>query len=171
MGAAAAATMAPMPNRRPPADETPSGGMAEAALKHLIGYQIAQAAVSTTAVFEEAVGGPHELRPVEFTLLQLIAENPGSAPVQLAKALAVTKPNITMWVDRLVARGLVRREPSPTDRRAQQLWTTPEGAQLAAAATEKLLAGEARALSARLSPAERALLAELLHKVACCRGR
>lgn len=152
---------------RASADETPSGRMAEAGLKHVIGYQLAQAAVATTVVFNGEVGTPHELRPVEYTVLQLIAENPGSSPVKLAKALAVTKPNITMWVDRLVSRGLVERTPSATDKRAQELRTTPAGARLAATATAHLIAGERRLLTL-LSDAERALLAELLHKVACC---
>ena len=155
---------------RIPRDETPSGHMAEAGLRHLIGYQLAQATVSTTAVFNAEVGSPHELRPVEYTMLQLIAENPGSSPVKLAKALAVTKPNITMWVDRLVLRGLVERTPSATDKRAQELRTTQQGATLASRATTLLLAGERKAL-ALLSEAERALLAELLHKVACSVAR
>lgn len=159
----------PLKTRHSP-DETPSGHMAEAGLKHLIGYQLAQATVATTVVFNAEVGAPHELRPVEYTVLQLIAENPGSSPVKLAKALAVTKPNITMWVDRLVSRGLVERSPSATDKRAQELRTTAAGAKLAAAATARLLAGERQAL-ALLSEAERAILAELLHKVACSVAR
>jgi DNA-binding MarR family transcriptional regulator len=146
--------------------ETPSAHKAEAGLRRIIGYQLAQAAVATTCVFDNEVGTPHGLRPVEYTVLQLIAENPGSSPVKLAKALAVTKPNITMWVDRLVSRKLVARSPSATDKRAQELRTTAAGARLAATATTRLLDGERRAL-ARLSDAERLMLAELLHKVAC----
>jgi DNA-binding MarR family transcriptional regulator len=161
----------PSPRKAPRSDDqTPSGRMAEAGLKHVIGYQLAQASVSTMAVFDAEVGTPQALRPVEYTVLQLIAENPGSSPVKLAKALAVTKPNITMWVDRLVSRGLVERSPSATDKRAQELRTTAAGARLAASATARLLAGEQRALSL-LSDAERAILAELLHKVASCLPR
>ncbi len=153
-----------MPKRAP--TDTPAGRMAEAGLHDVIGHQLAQATVVTSAVFQREVGGPHQLRPVEYTVLQLIAQNPGTSPVQLAKALAVTKPNITMWVDRLVGRGLAERTPSPSDGRSQQLRPTTAGAALAREATAKLRAAESAALHL-LSAAERAILAELLHKVAC----
>ena len=139
--------------------------LAAAGLKDVLGYQLAQAAVTTSRLFQCEVGLPHLLRPVEYTVLQLIAENPGTSPVTLAKALAVTKPNITMWVDRLVGRGLVRRSPSSSDKRAQELRTTAAGTALAKQAAARLHDAE-RAALAGLSAGERAILAELLHKVA-----
>ena len=139
--------------------------LAAGGLKDVLGYQLAQAAVTTSRVFQREVGLPHELRPVEYTVLQLIADNPGSAPVALARELSVTKPNITMWVDRLVGRGLVQRSPSSSDKRAQELRTTAAGAVLAGQAAARLNAGEQAAL-AGLSAGERVILAELLHKVA-----
>jgi DNA-binding MarR family transcriptional regulator len=155
--------------KRQALDETPSGHLAATGLNGVLGYQLAQAAVATTAVFVQEVGGPQDLRPVEYTVLQLVAENPGTSPVRLAKALAVTKPNITMWVDRLVGRGLVKRSPSASDKRAQELRTTAAGAALAKAATAALRSAEERALR-HLSAGERAILAELLHKVARSAG-
>ena len=149
-------------------DLTPEGGLGEAALKYIIGYQLAQAAITTTEVFQTQVGGPFDVRPVEFTILTLIHENPGVSGKQLARALAVTAPNITMWIDRLEGRALVARERSPTDGRAQHLRVTPQGAALARNAVQRLLDGERQALAA-LSPAERAILVELLHKAALCR--
>src|SRR2546428_14046775 len=86
-------------------DATPAGHLVEAQLHRVLGYQLAQAAIATTAVYTQAVGEPFGLRPVEFTILSLIDQNPGGSPAQLAKALAVTAPNITMWVDRLEAQG------------------------------------------------------------------
>ena len=148
-----------------PLVETPIGHLAASGLNAVLGYQLAQAAVATTALFVQEVGGPQDLRPVEYTVLQLIAENPGTSPVRLAKALAVTKPNITMWVDRLVGRHLVKRSPSASDKRAQELRTTAAGAALAKAATRALRTAEDQALR-HLSAGERAILAELLHKVA-----
>ena len=97
-------------------------------------------------------------------MLQLIFENPACSSVRLAKALAVTKPNITMWVERLVVRGLVQRTPSATDKRSQELRATKAGAALVTRATKSLEVGEAAAL-AHLSPGERSILAELLQKV------
>jgi DNA-binding MarR family transcriptional regulator len=140
--------------------------MAESGLSDVLGYQLAQASVVTDLVFMQEVGKPHGLRPVEYTMLQLIAENAGTSPVELAKALAVTKPNVTMWVDRLVDRGFVERSPHPEDRRAQQLRPTPKGAALAREATALLQQAERRVIKT-LTAGERLLLSELLHKVAC----
>jgi DNA-binding MarR family transcriptional regulator len=150
---------------KPPLDkQTPAGHLHAATLNLVLGYQLAQAAVTTSAVFARVVGGPHELRTVEYTVLQLITENPGCSSVQLAKALAVTKPNITQWVDRLVARRWVERKPSSSDKRAFELRATKAGQALAQTATGLLLGGETAALEV-LSAGERALLSELLHKV------
>lgn len=151
-------------------DQTPYGRLTEAGLHGILGYQLAQAAITTTRVFSERVGQPSELRPVEFTILTLVHENPGVSARQLADALAVTPPNITMWIDKLERRGLIERERSTTDRRAQHIRTTPAGTTLARQSVERLLEGEQAALAA-LSPAERAMLIELLHKVARCRRR
>lgn len=149
-------------------DATPAGRLEEARLHHLIGYQAAQALIATTQVFIRQAGKPLDLRSVEYTVLTLINENPGSTSAQLAQALAVSAPNITAWIDRLEKRGLVERVPSKTDRRAQPLHTTRVGARLARQATQQLLDGEREAF-AHLTEAERAMLIELLHKVARAR--
>src|SRR2546427_11942692 len=149
-------------------DATPAGHLVEAQLHRVLGYQLAQAAIATTAVYTQAVGEPFGLRPVEFTILSLIDQTPGGSPAQLAKALAVTAPNITMWVDRLEAQGWVVRRRSETDKRALHLGLTARGAALVAKATERVLAGEQKAF-ASLSEGERIMLVELLHKAACSR--
>jgi len=149
-------------------DATPAGHLVEAQLHRVLGYQLAQATIATTAVYMQSVGEPFGLRPVEFTILALIEQNPGGSPAQLAKALAVTAPNITMWMDKLEAQGWVVRRRSETDKRAQHLGLTPRGAALVAKAMEQLLAGEQKAF-AGLSEGERTILVELLHKVACNR--
>jgi len=151
-------------------DRTPYGKLAESSLHEVLGYQFAQASIVTGQVFDTTVGGPMELRPVEYTVLSLVHENPGVSARQLATALAVTPPNITMWIDKLEQRGLVVRERSATDRRAQHLRTTPQGSRTARDATAAVRAAEAAQIDA-LTPAERAMLIELLTKVARCRPR
>ena len=159
-----------MPNKKPVLPgATPAGHLDEARLRHVLGYQLAQATIATTIVYMKQVGDPFELRPVEYTILSLINENPGGSAAQLAQALAVTAPNITMWIDKLEGRELVQRQRSETDKRAQHLRLTDKGAKLVALATEHLLAGE-RAAFAQLSDGERMILVELLHKVALSRG-
>jgi len=148
-------------------DLTPAGSLEEARLQQVLGYQLAQACIVTDAIFRSEVGEPLELRPVEYTALTLIAENPGGSLARLARALSVTPPNITALVDRLESRGLVHRSASAQDRRAQVLAVTRKGADLARKATDRILAAERGALA--LSAGEQAILVELLHKVACAR--
>lgn len=146
---------------------TPSGRLGEAQLANILGYQLAQATIVTDQVFDQAVGTPLALRPVEFTVLSLVHENPGGTMSQLAKALAVTAPHITAIVDRLVERKLLVRQPSAQDRRAQSLITTAQGSKLARLAAQNIMAQEALL---PLTLGERTLLAEILHKMACARG-
>jgi DNA-binding MarR family transcriptional regulator len=157
-----------MPAKRPiRPDVTPAGQLAEARLHFVLGYQLAQAAIVTNGVFARTAGKPFGLRPVEYTVLTLIAENPGGSQARLARALAVTAPNITAIVDRLEARGWIARSRSEDDRRSQALHATQQGEELARKATQGIIDAE-RALSA-LSAGEQMILVELLHKVACAR--
>jgi len=150
-------------------DLTPAGRMEEARLQKVVGYQLAQAAIVTDAIFFEHVGKPFGVRPVEYTVLTLIAENPGGSLVRLARALSVTPPNISAIVERLEAKGLIAREASEEDRRAHVLHVTGKGADLVRKATQRIVAAESAALP--LTAGEQAILAELLHKVALARGR
>jgi DNA-binding MarR family transcriptional regulator len=150
-------------------DLTPAGRMEEASLQKVLGYQLAQAAIVTDAIFLEQVGEPFKLRPVEYTVLTLIAENPGGSLVRLARALSVTPPNISTMVDRLEGKGLVARQASEEDRRAQVLHVTAKGADLVRKATQRIVAAESASLP--LTAGEQAILAELLHKVAMARAK
>lgn len=149
---------------------TPRGRLDEGRLHDLLGYQMAQATIVTTAAFMRAVGTPLKLRPVEYTILQLMKENGDITPGRLAKALGMTAPGITVWLDRLHGRGLVLRERSQADRRVQDLTLTAEGQALVVKASAALHVEEDGALQP-LSRGERTMLLELLHKVACLRTR
>jgi DNA-binding MarR family transcriptional regulator len=152
----------------PDADRTPQARLSEGAMHGITGYQIAQAAIVTDQVFAQRVGAGGDLRPVEFTLLALVQANRGVTARQLARALAVTPPNIAIWLDKLESRGLIARTRSEKDARMQHVSTTRKGAVLVNRSALQLIEGEAEAL-ASLSPAERAMLVELLHKVALSR--
>jgi DNA-binding MarR family transcriptional regulator len=148
-------------------DLTPAGRLEEARLQKILGYQLAQAAIVTGSIFRAEVGEPMQLTPVDYTVLTLIAENPGGSLARIARALSVTPPHVTAVVDRLESRGLIARKASEQDRRTQLLSVTRAGADLVRKATERILAAEEAALS--LTKGEQAILAELLHKVACAR--
>jgi DNA-binding MarR family transcriptional regulator len=151
-------------------DLTPQGGLQEGGIHGLLGYQLAQAAILTSQAFVDVVGKPLDLRMVEFTVLQLVRENAPVTATKLAKALAITSPAITTWLDRLEERGLVQRERDEIDRRTQNVRITPKGSELVDLALQRLLEAD-RGILDHLSQGERHMLLELLHKVARTRGR
>ncbi len=134
-------------------------------LADLLGYHIAQAGVTTFDLFERHVGQPFGLRKVDYSLLILVLTNGPLAPKRLAQALALSAPNLTLTLDRLQTRGLLRRERSQIDRRSQNIVLTPEGERVANESAAAAAPME-RELLDRLSRAEHAMLIELLRKVA-----
>ena len=148
-----------------PKDKQKTPGLDQSCLQHLLGYQIARADVPTRRAFAEHIGRPLELSPVEFSSLVLLAFNPGTTPKQLAEALAMVAPAVTVLLDRLEKRGLIERARSDSDRRAQIVSLTAAGQALALKAHALSMDMERDVLGA-LSAAERAILIELLQKVA-----
>jgi DNA-binding MarR family transcriptional regulator len=66
-----------------------------------------------------------DLAPQQMIALKMLDEpRPMSA---LAEALVCDSSNVTGIIDRLESRGLVERQPSPTDRRVRLLVLTAEG--------------------------------------------
>ncbi|MFF4580473.1 MarR family winged helix-turn-helix transcriptional regulator [Streptomyces sp. NPDC001389] len=62
------------------------------------------------------------------TQAKVLAQLGGPVPMRgLASLLACDASNVTGIVDRLEARGLVRREPEPRDRRVKNVVATAEG--------------------------------------------
>ncbi|HRI17268.1 MAG TPA: MarR family transcriptional regulator [Burkholderiaceae bacterium] len=136
-------------------------------LTHLVGYAASRASIQLKKPFRKHLG-PLQLKAVEFSLLVLVAANPGLNQKRLGAALDLSAPNLAVILDRLAERGLVERVRSTVDRRAQELRLTPAGRALTARAEAIAATMETEALRV-LSAAERALLIELLLKVA--RGR
>lgn len=135
------------------------------AVEHLLGYLIALAEVPTRRAFQQQVGEPFALRPVEFTLLVLLHANQRASAGQVGRALRLPAPHVTTLVDRLVERGLVQRGRDPQDGRAVQVTLTRAGQALA----EKLRAVSLHmedGVQAVLGAAERTQLARLLRKLA-----
>lgn len=132
-------------------------------LETLLGYNARRAALAVIGVFLRRMA-PYGLRPVDFSVLTLIAHNPGITSRQLCAALDILPPNLVGLIKGLDKRGLIERKPHPTDRRAQGLHLSPAGrklqkaAQLTAAQLESDVAG-------RLDADELATLKSLLLRV------
>jgi len=133
-------------------------------LTHLVGYAASRAAITMKRVFARNFA-PLDLKVIEFSILMLVAANPQVNQKQLGEALDVSAPNMAVTLDRLVERGWVERVRSTKDRRAMHIHLTSSGRELVDQAEKIAATMENPALRA-LSAAERALLIELLMKVA-----
>jgi DNA-binding MarR family transcriptional regulator len=90
-------------------------------------------------------------------------------PTELSTALIITSGGMTKRLNALEGRGLIRREPDPTDRRSSAVSLTPEGKRLVEAILPEHVANEQRLLS-ELSTKERVELARLLETLAISLG-
>jgi DNA-binding MarR family transcriptional regulator len=70
----------------------------------------------------------------QFRALGYVGRHAGASLSAVAEHLGLTPPATSRLVDGLVARGMMRREVSPADRRAVMLALTPEGEALQAQA-------------------------------------
>ena len=141
----------------------------QSGLTHLVGYAASRAAITMRRVFAHHFA-PLDLKVVEFSILMLVATNPQVNQKQLGQVLDVSAPNMAVTLDRLVERGWVERVRSTVDRRAMHIHLTPQGSELVERARKIAATMESPALRA-LSAAERALLIELLMKVATGKPR
>jgi DNA-binding MarR family transcriptional regulator len=132
-------------------------------LQTLLGYNARRAALTIIEGFLERMA-EFGLRPVDFSVMSVIQHNPGVTSRQLCAALNLLPPNLVGLVQSLEARGLIHRQPHPTDGRAVGLHPTPEGAALMQKA-EQAAADLEVDRSARLTAAQRKTLLELLQKI------
>ena len=132
-------------------------------LETLLGYNARRAALAVIDRFLEGMA-PYQLKPVDFSVLSLVAHNPGITSRQLCATLGILPPNLVGMVNQLQQRELVARKPHPTDGRAMGLHLTPAGQKLVREA-EKTAASIEADVAARLSAAEQRMLIALLKKV------
>jgi DNA-binding MarR family transcriptional regulator len=136
----------------------------ESALEHVAGYLVARAQAPLRRCFFEGIGEPFGLRPVEFTILVLVATNDDVTLKRLTQTLNVTAPNITVVLDRLEARGLVQRVRSHSDRRSMIIRLLPSGERIVRDARDASRTMEDTAF-AGFSPAERRTLLALMRRL------
>lgn len=149
--------------QKTPAAADSDAGIDTSYLESLLGYNARRAALAVIGVFLERME-PYGLRPVDFSVLTLIAHNPGITSRQLCAALDILPPNLVGMIKSLDKRGLIERRPHPTDRRAQGLHLSPTGKTLqkSAQATATQLEID---VASRLSAQELDTLKDLLHRV------
>lgn len=132
-------------------------------LETLLGYNARRAALTVIALFLRRMA-PYDLRPVDFSVLTVVAHNPGVTSRQICAALDILPPNLVGMVKALHKRGLIERQPHPTDRRAQGLHLTLAGQRLHIQAQKTATELEQEATHS-LTAAELQTLTGLLRKV------
>jgi len=106
-----------------------------------------------------------DLTQQQLHYLQVIVRLHNPTITELSRELKLTKPTVTVLVDKLVSRGYVRRVPSDSDRRVTHLHIDEKGKiieqirKLAYKQLEKRIGSE-------LNEAEIAILTDILKKLA-----
>lgn len=107
---------------------------------------------------------PHGLTPAQWGVMVAIIREPGTDQRRVAERQGIDANSASRLIDELALLGLVRRLPSPTDRRSNLLELTAAGRRLRAKAVVPVIAAQDNALAC-LDDAEKATLLDLLTRV------
>lgn len=105
----------------------------------------------------------------EWVVMRVLYDAPPTAPSAVAARMGMTRGAITRLADRLIAKGLLRREASAEDGRAQTLRLTPQGAAMVPDLAALADGNDAECFG-RLAPAQRAALESVLRQTAARLG-
>lgn len=97
-----------------------------APIEDLIGYALRRAQGVVYADLNGALARI-SLRPLQFTLLLMVAENPGSSQSSVCEALGIQKANCVPTMGELERRGYIIRRKSTADARSYELHITHKG--------------------------------------------
>lgn len=111
------------------------------------GHLIRRAQQIAVAEFARATAD-HDVTPVQFAFMNAMQQTPGVDQITLANRVAFDAATSGSVIGRLEAKGWVRREADPQDRRRKLLFVTPEGQ----AALQGMNDAVAQAQSSMLAP-------------------
>jgi MarR family 2-MHQ and catechol resistance regulon transcriptional repressor len=123
MNAAAKTTKTPAEQSAPARDPKREGAL-DTPLKLWVVLARAYAAVERQVELDIA---RHDLTTTEFGILEALHHKGPLLLGEIQRKVLVTSGGTTYLVDRLVAKGLVKREECPNDRRARYAVLTPAG--------------------------------------------
>lgn len=126
-----------------------------------VGYLLKQ----IRSQLDRAVDGEmaeHDLTGVQWGPLLMIHYGIGNTAAEIARYACVDTGAVTRMLDRLAAKKLVQRSPSPTDRRVMQLELTREGERLCQDAIPFVLARVSNGLLHGFTPDEFGQLKDFL---------
>jgi DNA-binding MarR family transcriptional regulator len=109
-----------------------------------------------------SVSPEHDIPLSQVSVLKRVDREGPHTVADLARLDKITHQSVTVSVDTLARRGLVRRIPDPDDGRRKLVTITDEGVRLLTERREAGLESLAVAIAARLTPAERDHLAQTI---------
>lgn len=130
-------------------------------INDLPGFAIRRLHQISVGIFLQEVG-ESGVTPVQYAALQRVGNQPGIDQRTLANGIALDTSTTAGVVDRLEARGWMARRTSPEDRRARQLFLTPQGEAALAETVPAMLRTQEQIL-APLTPAQRKEFMRLLN--------
>lgn len=134
------------------------------------GHLIRRMHQASQAIFDAQVNDAGiDLTSVQFAALAMIGATPGIDQATLANAIAFDRPTTGGVIDRLEAKGFVRREITKVDRRMRHLYLEPAGKAILDSATP-IVRRVQDLMLAGLAATERATLLRLLTKALSAAG-
>ncbi|WP_430396533.1 MarR family winged helix-turn-helix transcriptional regulator [Ferrovibrio sp.] len=127
------------------------------------GYHLRMAQLADYADFAREVA-PDGVSPGRFSLLTLLAHNPGITQSALSQAVGLDKSTLTPALEQLVRKGVVLRRKAASDRRSYALSLSPKGHALLRRLTAGVERHEANII-ALLSPKEQRVFLALLKRL------
>lgn len=94
------------------------------------GHLIRRAQQLAVGIFVEETSG-FDVTPVQFAILNALIDDPGEDQITLSGRVAFDPATSGSVIGRLEAKGWVRREADPGDKRRKLLWITPDGQKVA----------------------------------------
>lgn len=144
-----------------PAQE--NGRHPPAALTDAIAYHLRLAQEASFQAFKQRVGNA-DLQPGRYTILSIIANNPGLTPTELSRACGRDKSTLTPTLKDLAKRGMVERRRRETDERSYTVHLTPSGGELLQTLRRHALAHD-RVLDHIVGPEKREEFLKILRRI------
>jgi MarR family transcriptional regulator, temperature-dependent positive regulator of motility len=119
--------------------------------------------IAVAVFLSEVEGAGYDLTPVQYAALAAVGAQPGIDQITLAGLIAFDRTTIGGVVDRLVLKGLVKRQESSRDRRARELTLTGAGRRTLRSVTPAVEAAQ-RVMLRGLTSQEAKELVRLLRK-------
>jgi len=132
-------------------------------LPDLVGYVLRRAQIAVFQDFVQTMAAL-DIRPAQYSVMLVIALNPGVNQTQISDALGIKTANLAVMLNALAARGFAERRPGAADRRAHALHLTARGKLLMRQLQTRVADHESRIVD-RLGAAEKQQLLTLLAKL------